>query len=271
MQSLAQSLRAEGKSIGFVPTMGFLHDGHLSLMHAARQENDSVVASIFVNPTQFGPQEDFDRYPRDRDGDLKKCEAAGVDVLFLPEAPEMYPEGVAVFVTVEQLSDVLEGAIRPGHFRGVATVVAKLFNIVQPHRAYFGRKDYQQCAVIRAMVRGLNLAVSVVVLPTVRERDGLAMSSRNVYLGKDERSAATVLWRALQEAEGLVRAGERSAERIQQAMRRILEREQAVTVEYAVVSDAETLAPVSSVRAGTVALLAVRLGRIRLIDNHPLL
>ena len=271
MQSLAGSLRSEGKTIGFVPTMGFLHEGHLSLMRRAREENDIVVASIFVNPTQFGPAEDFDRYPRDAGGDRKKCESVGVDVLFLPEAPEMYPEGVSVFVTVEKLSDVLEGAIRPGHFRGVATVVAKLFNIVKPHRSYFGRKDYQQCAVIRAMVRGLNLAVEVIVLPTMRESDGLAMSSRNIYLDPEERRAASVLWRALQEAENLVRAGERSAGTIQQAMRRVLDQEQAVTVEYAEIADTETLAPLSSVRAGTVALLAVRLGRIRLIDNHPLL
>ncbi len=190
MQSFADSLRSQGRTIGFVPTMGFLHDGHVSLMGRARQSCDIVVASIFVNPTQFGPREDFSRYPRDVEGDRKKCEAAGVDVLFMPAAAEMYPEKPSVFVVVEGLSDVLEGAIRPGHFRGVATVVAKLFSIVKPHKAFFGQKDYQQCAVIKGMVKGLNLDVEIVVMPIVREKDGLAMSSRNSYLNVDERRKA---------------------------------------------------------------------------------
>src|SRR5512139_3769091 len=201
MQSHADSLRREGKTIGFVPTMGFLHEGHLSLMARARQESDVVVTSIFVNPTQFGPKEDLDRYPRDAEGDRRKCESAGVDVLFLPEAKEMYPDKPSVFVCVEGVSEILEGAIRPGHFRGVATVVAKLFHIVKPHRAYFGQKDYQQCAVIRRMTEGLNLGVEIIVLPTVREADGLAMSSRNTYLSPEDRRKATVLYRALKAGE----------------------------------------------------------------------
>ena len=182
MQSHDDALRKQGRTIGLVPTMGFLHEGHVSLMRRARQECDVVVVSIFVNPTQFGPNEDLDRYPRDDAGDRSKCEAAGVNVLFMPTAAGMYPDAPSVFVTVEGISDVLEGAVRPGHFRGVATVVAKLFNIVKPHKAFFGQKDYQQCAVIRRMVKGLDMDVDVEVLSTVREPDGLAMSSRNSYL-----------------------------------------------------------------------------------------
>ena len=181
-----------------------------------------MVASIFVNPTQFGPNEDLDRYPRDAEGDRAKCEAAGVDVLFMPQASEMYPEKPVVFVTVEGVSEVLEGAVRPGHFRGVATIVAKLFNIVQPHRAYFGQKDFQQCVVIKRMVAGLNLDVEVVVLPTVREQDGLAMSSRNSYLGTEERRVASTIWRALSEGERLFRTGLRDAAALQNAVRSVL-------------------------------------------------
>src|ERR1700690_2542996 len=205
MQSLAHALRSEGGTIGFVPTMGFLHEGHLSLMRRARQECDIVVVSIFVNPTQFGPGEDLGRYPRDEAGDRSKCEAAGVDVLFMPTASGMYPDAPSVFITGEGTSDVLEGAVRPGHFRGVATVVAKLFNIVKPHKAFFGRKDYQQCAVIRRMVKGLDMDVDIEVLPTVREPDGLAMSSRNSYLSAEERRKAAVIHRALSAAEQLAR------------------------------------------------------------------
>ncbi|MEK6699153.1 MAG: pantoate--beta-alanine ligase [Nitrospirota bacterium] len=267
MQSTAESLRNQGKRIGFVPTMGFLHEGHLSLMRASRKECDVTVVSIFVNPTQFGPQEDLDRYPRDAEGDRKKCESAGADILFMPGAKEMYPEKPTVFVTVEGVSDILEGAVRPGHFRGVATVVAKLFNIVKPHIAYFGRKDFQQCVVIKRMVTGLNMDVEVSVLPTVREPDGLAMSSRNAYLNADERRAAAVLSRALSAGEELINAGVREAEKVRAKMRAVLLQEKGIVIDYAEVADPETLAPVEIVNNGKVLLVAARLGKIRLIDN----
>ena len=271
MQSLADDLRKEGKKIGFVPTMGFLHDGHLSLMNKAREECDVVVASIFVNPTQFGPQEDFDRYPRDAEGDRKKCESAGVDVLFMPDAGEMYPEKPSVFVTVEGISDVLEGAVRPGHFRGVATVVAKLFNIVKPHRAYFGQKDYQQCAVIKRMVNGLNLDVEVIALPTKREADGLAMSSRNSYLGADERRAAAVLNRSLTAARDLFLAGVKEPEKLKKKIRAVIAGEPAITIDYVEIADPENLTSLAEIERTMVILIAVRLGRTRLIDNLLLL
>jgi len=267
MQSLAESLRNQGRTIGFVPTMGFLHEGHLSLMRAARQECDTVVASIFVNPTQFGPGEDLERYPRDADGDRIKCEDARVDYLFMPAAADMYPEKPSVFVTVEGLSDVLEGAIRPGHFSGVATVVSKLFHIVKPHKAFFGQKDYQQCAVIKRMVSGLNLDVKIIVLPTVRDQSGLAMSSRNSYLRDDERRCAAVIHRALSDAEQLVRNGVRQPEELKKAIRRILAGEQGVSIEYVEIADPDSLTPLTSEQSRMVMLVAVRLGRTRLIDN----
>ena len=271
MQSHAESFSREGRTIGFVPTMGFLHEGHLSLMARARQESDVVVTSIFVNPTQFGPKEDLDRYPRDAEGDRRKCESAGVDVLFLPEAKEMYPDKPSVFVCVEGISDVLEGAVRPGHFRGVATVVAKLFHIVKPHRAYFGQKDYQQCAVIRRMVKGLDLDVEVAVLPTVREADGLAMSSRNSYLGPEERRKAACLFRALTAGEELIRAGVREPEKVRQKMRAVMLSEQGVEVDYAEVADPDSLVRLETLGGGAVLLIAARIGSTRLIDNLPVL
>jgi pantoate--beta-alanine ligase len=267
MRSLAESLRREGKRIGFVPTMGFLHEGHLSLMRAARQENDIVVASIFVNPAQFGPKEDLARYPRDAEGDRKKCESVGVDIVFTPSAEEMYPEKPGVFVAVEGLSDILEGAIRPGHFRGVATVVAKLFHIVQPHRAYFGQKDYQQCAVIKRMKKGLDLDVEVAVLPTMREPDGLAMSSRNSYLNAEQRKKAACLFRALTAAEKLVRSGVREPEKVRQKMRAVMLAEKDVQIEYVEVSDPDTLEPIRTMQERIVLLVAARIGTTRLIDN----
>ncbi len=267
MQSLAESLRKEGKRIGFVATMGFLHEGHLSLMRTARQENDVVVASIFVNPMQFGPKEDLDRYPRDAGGDRAKCESAGVDILFMPETKEMYPVKPSVFVCVEGISDILEGAIRPGHFRGVATVVAKLFHIVKPCKAYFGQKDFQQCAVIKRMVRGLDLDVEVAVLPTVREADGLAMSSRNSYLDPEQRKKAACLFRALRAGEELIKAGVREPEKVKQTMRAVLSRERGVEVDYAEIADPDSLSPFEMLGGRMVLLIAVRLGGIRLIDN----
>ena len=267
MQSLAETLCREGKTIGFAPTMGFLHEGHLSLMRTARQECDVVVASIFVNPTQFGPNEDLDRYPRDAEGDRKKCESAGVDVLFIPTAAEMYPEKPTVFVTVEGISNILEGAIRPGHFRGVATVVAKLFAIVKPHKVYFGQKDFQQCAVIKRMVKGLNMDVEVVALPTVREADGLAMSSRNSYLNRDERRSAAILFRALTAARDLFEAGAAEPEKLKNKTRAVIQGEPGVIIDYVEIADPESLLTPTTASRGTVLLAAVRVGRTRLIDN----
>ncbi|MHB8844403.1 MAG: pantoate--beta-alanine ligase [Nitrospirota bacterium] len=267
MRSLAESLRREGKRIGFVPTMGFLHEGHLSLMRRARQESDVVVVSIFVNPTQFGPKEDLARYPRDAEGDRAKCESAGVDLLFMPGAEEMYPDKPSVFISVEGISDVLEGAVRPGHFRGVATVVAKLFHIVKPGTAYFGQKDYQQCAVIRQMVKGLDLDVAIEVLPTMREPDGLAMSSRNVYLDADQRRKAAALHRALSAGGELVRAGVREPEKVRQKMRAVLLAETGIEIDYAEAADPDTLQPLNTMRDRMVLLVAARIGSTRLIDN----
>lgn len=267
MRSFSESHRRQDKKLGFVPTMGFLHQGHLSLIDRARRDSDSVVASIFVNPTQFGPKEDLDRYPRDAAGDRAKCEGAGVDVLFMPQALEMYPKKPVVFVAVEGISEVLEGALRPGHFRGVATIVAKLFNIVKPHCAYFGQKDFQQCVVIKRMVAGLDLDVEVVVLPTVREQDGLAMSSRNSYLGEEERRAASTIWRALSEGERLFRSGQRDATAIQSAVRSVLLREPGLSIDYAEIVDPDSLMPLAVIENRTVLLVAVRVNRTRLIDN----
>lgn len=267
MRSLAEGFRKQGRTIGFVPTMGFLHAGHVSLMARARQECDVVVASIFVNPTQFGPSEDYDRYPRDEKGDRAACEAAGVDVLFMPTAADMYPEKPIVFVNVEGISEILEGAIRPGHFRGVATVVSKLFNMVKPHKAFFGQKDYQQCAVIKRMVKDLNMGVDVVTLPTVREGDGLAMSSRNSYLSADDRRKATAIHRALASAERLIKTGVRAPAKLKNAMQSVLDEEQGIVVDYIEIADPETLAPLSSAKDGMVLLVAVRVGGTRLIDN----
>ena len=270
MQSLADSIRNEGRSIGFVPTMGFLHEGHLSLMRRARQECEVVAVSIFVNPTQFGPAEDFDRYPHDEDGDRRKCESAGIDILFIPAATEMYPSKPTVFVTVERISDILEGAIRPGHFRGVVTVVSKLFNIVKPHKAFLGQKDYQQCAVIKRMVTGLNMDVEVVVLPTVRERDGLAMSSRNSYLNPEERRAAAVIPRALSSAEQLVKAGVNEPEKVKNKVLAVLREERGIVIDYVELVDQESLEPLASMQENAVILVAVRFGQTRLIDNYVL-
>ncbi len=270
MQDLANSIRNEGKTIGFVPTMGFLHEGHLSLIRRARQECDAVVVSIFVNPIQFGPAEDFDRYPRDEDGDRRKCEMAGTDVLFIPATMEMYPSKPTVFVTVEGTSDILEGAIRPGHFRGVATVVNKLFNIVKPHKAFFGQKDYQQCVVIKRMVAELNIDAEVIMLPTMREQDGLAMSSRNSYLNQEERRMAAVIHRALSSAEQLIRAGVREPDKVKNKVLAVLKEERGIVIDYVELADRESLEPLTSINENAVLLVAVRLGRTRLIDNQVL-
>lgn len=270
MKQWSRSRLVEGKSIGFVPTMGFLHEGHLSLMRRARLENALVVVSIFVNPTQFGANEDYASYPRDPKNDLKKCQTAGVDAVLVPSAEEIYPPGAQTFVTVEKISTPLCGASRPGHFRGVATIVLKLFNIVGPTRAYFGEKDYQQLQVIRTMVRDLNVDVEIVACPTVRESDGLAMSSRNSYLSPAERRQAVCLCEALREAESLVEHGETTSQRLIQAMSSRIRREPDANIDYVRVVHPETLEDVDIVRGKALAALAVRIGRTRLIDNRIL-
>jgi pantoate--beta-alanine ligase len=256
--------------VGLVPTMGWLHEGHLSLVGAAREQNAHVVVSIFVNPTQFGPGEDFERYPRDAERDLALLRDARADAVFMPSVEEMYPPGASTFVDVEGVTDVLEGAHRPGHFRGVTTVVAKLLNIVQPHRAYFGRKDAQQLVVIRRLVRDLRLDVDIVAMPTVREPDGLAMSSRNAYLSPAEREAALVLSRALRRAGELFAGGDRDAERLRGAMRELIAQEPLANVDYVSMAGTETLQELERVESAALASLAVRIGKTRLIDNVTL-
>lgn len=256
--------------VGCVPTMGYLHEGHLSLVRRARAECASVEVSIFVNPTQFGPNEDLDRYPRDLPRDLAMLEAEGVDLVWTPTAAEMYPPGFQTWVTVEKLSQGLEGAARPGHFRGVATVVAKLFNGMLPDKAYFGQKDAQQAAVIRRMTQDLNFPVEIVVCPTVREPDGLAMSSRNVYLNAEERKAATVLFRALSAAEQAYRRGERRAEVLRRIAREVIEAEPLARLQYISCADYETLEELEKVERKALLSLAVYIGQTRLIDNFVL-
>jgi pantoate--beta-alanine ligase len=264
------AVRAASRPLGLVPTMGFLHDGHLSLVRAARRECATVAVSIFVNPTQFGPREDFASYPRDPDRDLAMLREAGVDVAFVPPVEEIYPPGFDITVTVGDLATVLEGAARPGHFRGVATVVTKLFNILQPDRGYFGQKDAQQVAVLRKLVADLAMPVEIVALPTVRAPDGLALSSRNARLSPQERRAATVLWRALQTAAQQFRSGERDAEQLRAAMRATLAGEPLARIDYVSVADANTLAELEQIAGPALASLAVFVGRTRLIDNTPL-
>jgi pantoate--beta-alanine ligase len=267
MKQVAQEARAQGRLTGFVPTMGALHEGHASLVRAARQQCSPVVVSIFVNPKQFGPGEDFEKYPRQMDRDRAALEQLSVEYLFAPPAAEIYPNGFRTSVTVEGLSERLEGRSRPGHFRGVSTVVLKLLEIVQPRFAYFGRKDAQQARIIRQMASDLNLDTEIVVCPIVREPDGLAMSSRNAYLQDDECRAATVLYRALDAVRREILAGERDALHLTAAMRRVLNSEPLAAVEYAEIVDADSLEPVVRVRGNCLALLAVFIGRTRLIDN----
>jgi len=257
-------------SVGFVPTMGYLHKGHLALVKQARMENSAVVVSIYVNPAQFGPIEDFGSYPRDLNQDLALLREEGVDVVFVPPNAEMYPLEFSSWVDVEKVTERLEGASRLGHFRGVATVVAKLFNIIQPSRAYFGQKDAQQVVVIKRMVADLNMNLEVVVVPTVRESDGLAMSSRNVYLGPEERQAATILFKALTLAQQLGQGGEKDAEKIRRQMTAVIQKEALAQIDYVSIADAETLEELSLIDRPAVASLAVRIGKTRLIDNMPL-
>lgn len=262
--------RALAGDVGFVPTMGFLHEGHLSLVRAARDRDDHVVVSSFVNPTQFGPNEDLARYPRDEEHDLALLRDERVDIVFAPSVEEMYPDGASTFVEVEGVTNVLEGAHRPGHFRGVTTIVSKLFHIVEPARAYFGAKDAQQLVVIRNMVRDLRLDVEIVSMPTVREPDGLAMSSRNALLSPEQRDAALVLSRALGCAEELFASGERDGERLRRAMRDRIAQEALAQADYVSVANAETLEELERIDGAALASLAVRIGKVRLIDNVTL-
>lgn len=265
---MAQACREVTRPLGLVPTMGALHDGHLAVVRRARQENATLAVSIFINPAQFSAEEDLSRYPRDLSRDLGLLRCEGVDLVFVPPAEDVYPPGFDTWVDVGGLADKLEGAQRPGHFRGVATVVTKLFNLVRPDRAYFGQKDGQQVAVIRKLVRDLDLGLELVVVATVREADGLAYSSRNVHLTVSERNAAPVVYRAIRRAEQMWQSGERDATLLRHQVRQVLEAEPLIEgIDYVSVADAETIEELEVVSAKTMLSVAVRLGRTRLIDN----
>jgi pantoate--beta-alanine ligase len=267
MKQVAAETRRNDRILGLVPTMGALHEGHFSLVREARKQCSPVVVSIFVNPKQFGPSEDFQKYPRRVEADSAALESMGVDYVFEPPPGEIYPPGFRTAVTVEGLSDGLEGRSRPGHFRGVTTVVLKLFEIVQPRFAFFGRKDAQQVRIIQQMTGDLNLSAEIVVCPIVREHDGLALSSRNVYLGSDERRAATVLYRSLEAVRREVLAGERNAAHLIATLRKVIATEPGATLDYGEIVDAGTLDPVMALRKTCYVLLAARVGSTRLIDN----
>ena len=267
MQQLAEETRRAGRSIGVVPTMGALHAGHLSLLRRCRAENDLAVMTLFVNPLQFDRKDDLARYPRDQDRDARLAREAGVDVIYAPTPEAMYPAGYATYVTVEGLADRWEGATRPGHFRGVATVCTKLFTACRPHRAYFGQKDYQQTLVMRRLVADLDLGLELVVLPTVREADGLALSSRNVLLTPEAREQAVTISRALTAAQAAVKGGERDAERLRAAIEAQIRTAPLAEIEYVAVCDPDTLASLTRIAPRGVALVAARFGPVRLIDN----
>ena len=267
MRAESRAIRGAGKRLGFVPTMGALHEGHLSLVRAARSSADLVAASIFVNPTQFGVNEDLAKYPRSFERDCELLQGERVELLFAPSVEEMYPAGAVTWVTVEGLSDKLDGRSRPGHFRGVTTVVAKLFHVVQPDAAFFGQKDAAQVAIIRRMVRDLNLPVEIVVCPIVRAADGLAMSSRNAYLDPDERKRALVLQRSLLRAEHLAETGERNAARLVAAGREEIDKESSVRLDYFEIVNPDTLDPLEDISGGGLVAVAAVVGGTRLIDN----
>jgi pantoate--beta-alanine ligase len=267
MRAESRAIRGAGKRLGFVPTMGALHEGHLSLVRAARSSSDLVAASIFVNPTQFGANEDLAKYPRSFERDRELLQGERVELLFAPSVEEMYPAGAVTWVTVEGLSDKLDGRSRPGHFRGVTTVVAKLFHVVQPDAAFFGQKDAAQVAIIRRMVRDLNLPVEIVVCPIVRAADGLAMSSRNAYLDPDERKRALVLQRSLLRAEHLAETGERNAARLVAAGREEIDKESSVRLDYFEIVNPDTLDPLEDISGGGLVAVAAVVGGTRLIDN----
>jgi pantoate--beta-alanine ligase len=267
MTAFSKSFRRQGKRVGFVPTMGALHEGHLSLVRAARAQADAVVVSIFVNPTQFGPNEDFDKYPRSFEQDKAMLERERTDCIFSPGVGEMYPPGATTWVTVEGISDKLDGRSRPGHFRGVTTVVSKLFNIVQPDLAFFGQKDAAQVAIIRKMVRDLNFDVNIIVCPIIRESDGLAMSSRNAYLNPQQRKQATVLSRSLRHVQRMIQDGEAGSEKLISAGKQVMLEEKDVKLDYFEIVDPETLDPVANVSRCALVAVAAYVGNTRLIDN----
>ncbi|HCV43078.1 MAG TPA: pantoate--beta-alanine ligase [Bacteroidetes bacterium] len=267
MQRTAERLRNQGRRIGVVPTMGCLHQGHLKLLEVARKHADVVITSIFVNPTQFGPTEDFTRYPRDLGRDTQLASAAGTDYVFAPETESMYPPGYHTYIEVERLTEMLEGKSRPGHFRGVTTVVGKIFSITKPAVAVFGQKDAQQVAVVRQMIRDMNFDIELVVCPIVREPDGLAMSSRNVYLSKEQRSQAPVLYMSIARAEDLIRSGERSCEKVIDRMKTLIATNSSGVVDYISIADSTTLEELNECRGSLLISLAVRFGTTRLIDN----
>ena len=270
VRTAVRAAKTGGKQIGFVPTMGALHDGHASLVRRARAETGFVVVSIFVNPTQFGPQEDLAKYPRSLERDLQLCQQEGVDLVFCPEATTVYPVGFSTYVEVEGLSARMEGACRPGHFRGVATVVLKLLNIVAPHVAYFGQKDAQQARVIQQMAHDLDIPVAIRICPTIREPDGLALSSRNRYLSREDRAQALALSRSLEAARQLIVAGERDGNLVRQKMQSVLESAPGVAVDYAELVDPNCFEPVRQLRGSVLAVVAARVGAARLIDNLPI-
>jgi len=267
MQTLSKKLRSEGKTIGFVPTMGALHKGHLSLVRRSKDDNDFTFVSIFVNPSQFGPKEDFMQYPKDLKGDLGKLSELNADIVFTPEDNEIYPEGFSATVNIGALDDRLCGITRPGHFNGVATVVAKLFNIIMPGRAYFGQKDFLQSVVIKKLVKELNFDTDIIVCPTVREPGGLAMSSRNIYLSREERKAAEVLFKALKHGEGLIRKGMDDLPHIKKEIAATIKSEPLAKIEYVEIVDSQSMEEMKKIRRPAVICLAVKIGTTRLIDN----
>lgn len=267
MRTCSYQLHAEEKVIGFVPTMGFLHEGHLSLIRESKRIADATIVGIFVNPAQFGPNEDYNRYPRDIEGDTRKCNEIGADILFLPSVNDIYPKGHRTFVEVEGLSSKLCGIFRPNHFRGVATIVTKLFNIIRPEKAFFGQKDFQQTLIIKRLASDLNLGSDIIVMPTVRGSDGLAMSSRNSYLSIAERASARSMYRSLMLAEELIISGEISAKEIRDKMESFIANEESLQVEYISISDPETLEEVERIEGNVLIAVAVCIGKTRLIDN----
>jgi len=270
MQEISTALKRRGKIIGFVPTMGYLHEGHLSLIKLAKKKSDVVIASIFVNPLQFGPKEDFKRYPRDLKRDTRLARKTGCDILFVPSQKQMYPERFSAHVNVEKLADTLEGKFRSGHFKGVATVVAKLFNIVQPNLAFFGQKDAQQVVIIQKMTQDLNFNLKIIVAPTVREPSGLALSSRNSYLAEDERKTAKVLFESLQKAQSLVEQGETNSFKIVHEMEKMILSKPKTIIDYIAITDGKTLEPLEKLSGEVLISMAVFVGSTRLIDNLKL-
>jgi pantoate--beta-alanine ligase len=267
IQTALKRQKSAGNKIGFIPTMGYLHEGHLSLVRESLRQTDCTIVSIFVNPAQFGPDEDLEEYPRDEERDKALLEELGVDLVFIPQGGEMYPEDYKTFVEVVDLQDNFEGKSRPGHFRGVCTVVLKLLSIVGPDMAFFGQKDAQQAVIIKKMVRDLNLPVSVQVLPTVREKDGLALSSRNVYLSKDQRKAALCLVKSLRKADSMINTGERNSSFLKREMKRLIDTESLARLDYVEVVDSENLVPLDKIKDDALILLAVYFGKVRLLDN----